>query len=90
MFNIIKRFQALFWPRATANIEIFGKPDNILKHSCHDCPSHALFEINSRGRPGSKVTKLCTDCGVEVGSRYTLCLFQSILKQLGGTSQAMA
>ena len=48
--SVLQLFRALFGPGATAGIEIAGKSDNTsVKHSCYDCPSHALREINSRG-----------------------------------------
>ena len=44
-------------------------------------PSHALREINLRGRFSSRVVR-----PLELQSNYEFCLFQSILKQLRGTN----
>ena len=53
--------------------------------SCHDCPSHGLRETNSRGRLSCTVAR-----PLDLQSNFTLCLFQSILRQVRGeTSQAL-
>ena len=66
---------------ATADIEIVGISVRSLIQvrlfSCHDCPSRALHETNSRGRLSCTVVR-----PLDLQSNYTLCLFQSILKQL--------
>ena len=71
---------------AMADIEIVGISVGSLIRvrlfSCQDCPSHALREISSRGRLSGTVVRTLD----HLQSKYTQCLFQSILKQLRGTT----